>query len=429
MKKYLKYLLALILFVPFLVSAQGVSIKTIKLVEKDEFVEELSAPKFEGLKIDFNLKFETVGDQAVYELLLENSDNENYFLNLKVASDSKYILYTVDSAETTNVVSANSSTKVYLVVKYNKEVPNYMLEENKYTEKKSIKISLTNDKGNEVITDSKTKNAVAVNPNTGNVVLKLGKANITISLITVGIVLVLAVIAIVLLKKLRVKRYTNMVIVLALILIPGIVSAIKVIEVEINSNIEIEPVKLIEFKVTRYNIKDDSSKKYRYKAVEGMTWDEWQNSKYNVDNLKLLEDYVDDINNCVEGYYVDIDSIGIMRAKVIPDKVLLSSVIDPEEQYVLSYDDCKYHFWIETETNGRYSEKNYTADLGMTFGEWLDSSYNVDNISFEDGSTFECYTDGGVLKKYLFIYDSYVSYSDTIVSGYYYEMKDNVCQE
>ena len=107
MKKYLKYLLALILFVPFLVSAQGVSIKTIKLVEKDEFVEELSAPKFEGLKIDFNLKFETVGDQAVYELLLENSDNENYFLNLKVASDSPFSNYGFHISDVENLDSIN----------------------------------------------------------------------------------------------------------------------------------------------------------------------------------------------------------------------------------------------------------------------------------------------------------------------------------
>ena len=163
MKK--KLLLLILLLLPIIVMAENVSIKDIKLVEKDTYVEEVSKPKFDGLKVDFDLKFENLGDKAAYLLEIENKDSENYFMDLKVSSTSKYILYTLDSDESTNVVKANSSTKVYVIIKYNEEVHSYKLTNNKYTEKESIKVSLTNNKGEEVITESTAKNSViVVNP-------------------------------------------------------------------------------------------------------------------------------------------------------------------------------------------------------------------------------------------------------------------------
>ena len=287
MKKIIAFII--VLFLPVIVLAQDVGIKSINLVEKGDFVEVVKEPTYEGLNINFDLKFNNVGDSATYKVVLENKDEENYFVNLKADSDSKYILYTLDSDLDTNIVKAKSTTSIYVIVKYANEVPSYKLTNNKYSETNNVKISLTNNKGEEVITDSATKNAaIVVNPNTGNIVLRIRNSNIVISLYTVGIVLLIAIIAIIVLKKLKVKKYLSMMLILGMILIPGISMALKEITLTINSKIEIEPKVLKTFKVRKLNKeagKFDKAVTYTYE--EGMTLSDWLESKYNIDKLSI----------------------------------------------------------------------------------------------------------------------------------------------
>ena len=312
----------------------------------------------------------------------------NYFVNLKADSDSKYILYTLDSDLDTNIVKAKSNTTIYVIVKYANEVPSFKLVNNKYTETKTVKISLTNNKGEEVITDSTTKNAVVVNPNTGNIVLRIRNSNIVISLYTVGIVLLIAIVAIVVIKKLKVKKYLSMMLILGMILVPGISMALKEITLTINSKIEIEPVKLVDFTVYKVKYYENTGKKFKYKAVEGMTFDEWEKSKYNVD--KIDWSYVkEETNECVEGLFIVDEMFFSYREPSLyitmdaPKNKMLDgeTVIDSSKNYYLVEVDCKVHFTIKL-INGE--EKEYVADPGMTWGEWLESEYNVDNIHFED---------------------------------------------
>ena len=393
MKKRL--LLLILLLLPIIVMAENVSIKSVKLVEKDTYVEEVGKPKFDGLKVDFDLKFENLGDKATYLFEIENKDNENYFMDLKVSSTSKYILYTLDSDESTNVVKANSSTKVYVIIKYNEEVPSYKLTNNKYTEKESIKVSLTNNKGEEVITESTAKNSViVVNPNTGNIVLRIKNTNIVVSLYTVIIVLLIAIVAIIVLKKLKVKRYTSMILVLGMILIPGMVSAIKTINIEINSNIEIEPVELIDFKFAFMDMLNEKSKTKSYKASKGMTFGEWENSKYNVDGISFNKEI--NQGKCVPGYYVnavvhynDPVSNGATSSNYFASLGYTDINSFDEEiegyTYLVIYTDCTISF--ELKINNQL--KVYNAEYDMTFDEWLESEYNVDHISYELGE-YEC---------------------------------------
>ena len=280
-------LLIILLLLPIVVSAQDVGIKSVELVNKSEFVEVIKDPTYEGLNINFDIKFYTVGDNATYKLELENKDSDNYFINLKTDSDSKYVLYTIDSDLDTNIIKSNSSTIIYIIVKYANEVPSYKLTNNKYSETNNVKISLTNNKGEEVITDTTTKNAaIVVNPNTGNIVLRIRNSNIVISLYTVGIVLLIAIIAIVVLKKLKIKKYLGMMLILGLILIPGMVTALKEVTLTINSKIEIEPKALKTFKVRKFNEEANKfDKEINYIYEEGMTIEEWLESKFNKDNF------------------------------------------------------------------------------------------------------------------------------------------------
>ena len=383
MKKYV-YSLLIILLLPVIVLAENVSIKSINLIEKGDFVEIVKEPTYEGLNINFDMKFNNVGDSATYKVELENKDEENYFINLKADVDSKYILYKLDSDLDTNIVKGKSTTTIYVIVKYENEVPSYKLTNNKYSETKTVKISLTNNKGEEVITDTTTKNAVVVNPNTGNIVLRIKNSNIVISLYTVGIVLLIAIVAIIVLKKLKVKKYLSMMLVLSMILIPGISKALKEITLTINSKIEIEPVKLIDFTVYKVDV-DGNSKKIKYKAVEGMTLDEWEKSKYNVDKIDWSYMTEEDMNECHEGLFIEDEIPGQSNItfRSVSDYEMLNgkTEIDSNKNYYLVEEDCKIHFTIKL-INGE--EKNYVADLGMTWGEWLESEYNVDNIHFEN---------------------------------------------
>ena len=398
MKRLNKILFTILLLLPFIVLAENVSIKDIKLVEKSEYVVEKSKPTFSGLNVSFDLKFEQLGDNATYRAIIENKDNDNYFLNLTLDSDSKYIKYEVDSDESTNIIKANSDTVIYIIIKYDKEVPSYKLTNNIYTEKKNIGIKLTNNKKEEVIVDSGSKNIIentskrriVVNPNTGNIVLKIKNTNIVLSLYTVIAVLLIAIIAIIVLKKLKVKRYINMLLILGL-LIPGMAIAVKEINIVVTSNIEIEPVELIEFKYMVVDMMKETTKQKKYNAIKGMTFKEWLGSKYNKDNISFIEDLEDNI--CLEGYYYDeplnynnIFNHFIMTMDTHMDDndfsyISLDAEIE-EKTYLLVYTDCIAYFGIRSDDN---KSKTYQFRIGMTFAEWLESEYNVDNITFDLG--------------------------------------------
>ena len=282
MKKYLKYFLVLLLFVPFIVSAQNVSIKSVKMVEKKGYVEEISAPKFEGLKIDFDLKFQVIGDRITYLLEINNGDSEDYQLDTKIDSGSKYIKYELDSEN--SIIKAGTTTKVYVIASYDKEVPSYLLTEEKYTESKNLKINLIGDD----ILESASKKII--NPNTGGPIILFVGASI------------LAFVCLVVLRNKLFKKYTTMIIVLGVLLIPTTIMALKSITIDVNSKVEVEPKKTIEFTMIY-----DYPQFKTYTAYEGMTWEEWLNSNFNVDNIKLTDASTlteEDFDRCLVGYFI-----------------------------------------------------------------------------------------------------------------------------
>lgn len=402
-----KVLLILIMFLlPMVVLAENVSIKSVELIEKSEFVEEKNQPIFNGLSIGFDLKFDTLGDKAKYKVVIKNEENENYFLDFSLNNDSEYIKYEINKEGSTNIIDANGETIIYIVITYNKEVPSNLLENNKYREFKDIGIKLTNDKKEEIITDSKN---IVINPNTGNIVLRINNSNIVISLYTLLIVLISIVLLIVILKRLRFKKYTNLVLAL-LMLIPSLVIAIKEITININCSVEIEKVNEISFHFDYYEkTSNDISYTKVYNAREGMTFIEWENSSYNVDNIDLEDNNtIGEMSTCKE---VIVLLFKYNRTVYEPEKYYLNSVIIDGKYYDVGIEDCMEHFTIKGLDDEYHS---YMAPYDMTWGEWLESEYNVDNISFADGYDYYC-EDG---QTYLQM-DSELplSYSEMIVSA------------
>ena len=100
-------------------ASDGVTIKSIDLVDKSINTTEASKAKANGLSMDFDLKFKEVNDYAKYKIVVENKDNKDYKISVDSNfENSKYISYKYDNAD---ILKANSDTEVYVTGTYNKK--------------------------------------------------------------------------------------------------------------------------------------------------------------------------------------------------------------------------------------------------------------------------------------------------------------------
>ena len=147
MKKLLLFLLALL--TPFFVSAeeQDIEIKEIKLLEKSEGTEELSAPVYEGLKVNFDLKFNNVNDKAKYQITLKNNTSEDFLLEDEVKySDDSYIAY--DIKYTDKELKGNKEATATMTVSYYKEIPVSEFDDGEYIKTNKYTIDLQSGEKN-----------------------------------------------------------------------------------------------------------------------------------------------------------------------------------------------------------------------------------------------------------------------------------------
>ena len=94
MKKLINYLfVSILVLLPFCVSAKGnVKIIDVKMLDKTDYTEEVSKATYDGLNINFNVKFNQEKDNIRYQITIKNEDNEDYELtNTNDFSASKYI--------------------------------------------------------------------------------------------------------------------------------------------------------------------------------------------------------------------------------------------------------------------------------------------------------------------------------------------------
>ena len=107
MKYYFKLFLIIILsfiFIPNVVAKEEVYIEEISLDSKSETCIK-SDVNFNGLNVNFDIKFQTLNDFAKYKIIINNSSSEDYELDLKNNSISDYISYEYDSAD--SIIKAN----------------------------------------------------------------------------------------------------------------------------------------------------------------------------------------------------------------------------------------------------------------------------------------------------------------------------------
>ena len=238
--KYLKYFLILLL-IPFIVLAEecDVSKITITSIEQSEIsgnTEEISEPTIKNRNINFNLKMYDVNDSVTYDMVIKNDSEEDYMIDEDTfKTDSDYIEYSLKTNDNNNVVKANSTKDVTLIVTYKKEVEDNKLTNNKFDASNNLKLSLnTNEKEKEleVITTDNIKESVdpikVTNPQT---------AASNIKIIIEILLLVTMIIVFIVYSK---KKYVKYFIILTPLFIIPVVYAICKVDVEVKSIIEIE---------------------------------------------------------------------------------------------------------------------------------------------------------------------------------------------
>ena len=135
------------------------SIEYISALEKNNNTEEMEEATLEGKNIKLNLSMSEVGDNIKYKLIIKNDSNEDYKLDensLNIESD--YINYTFETEDNSNIVKANNSKVVYLKVEYQKEIPSEAMENDYYSEKKTIPLNILDNE----ITNPETKRNIII---------------------------------------------------------------------------------------------------------------------------------------------------------------------------------------------------------------------------------------------------------------------------
>ena len=239
--KYLKYFLFLLLIIPFMVLAEecdvsNITITSMKPNKIEGNTEVISDPTFEDRTINLDLKMYDVGDSISYDMTIKNDSEEDYMIDEDTfKTDSDYIEYSLKTNDNTNVVKANSTKEVSLIVTYKKEIEDDKLTNNKFNASNSLKLSLnTSEKEQplDIITTDNIKESLdpqeVKNPVTS-----------VSSMMLISIILLTSIVIMYILAK-RKNRYTKyLLIVLSMILIPTVYAICKC-DIEVESTIEIE---------------------------------------------------------------------------------------------------------------------------------------------------------------------------------------------
>ena len=267
--KYLRIFLILLL-IPFIVLAEecdvsNIAITSMKPNKIEGNTEVISDPTFEDRTINLNLKMYDVNDSITYDLVIKNDSEEDYMIDEDTfKTNSDYIEYTLKTKDNTNVVKANSTKEVSLIVTYKKEVEDDKLTNNKFNASNTLKLSLnTSEKEQplDIITTDNIKESLdpqeVKNPITS-----------VSSMMLISIILLTSIVIIYILVK-RKNKYTKyLLILLSMILIPT-VYAICTCDIEVESTIEIEKLpKLYDIVVGLSNEQDACVTKYEGEVTD-----------------------------------------------------------------------------------------------------------------------------------------------------------------
>ncbi len=361
---YVSFIFVIFLSTTNVNASENVKIKSIDLVDKSVNATETSKATFNGLTMNFNIRFLSVDDYAKYKIVVENKENKDY--NISVDSEfnnSKYITY---EYEKTDSLKANSESEFYVTVTYKNKVSDNDLVNDKYIENDSAVLKLSNDN--------------ISNPNTSN-----NEVMIIIGLIVmVGILLVLF--------RNKKTRKVSVFVLFGLFSVPLFVKAVDFLKITFNSNVVIEKGYSVGYQVYGY-IKASEASNYNLSyadsfetAYEGSVSDEnkyilYGNGIYIEEKLYVPGETVKFDYSPAKTYEFDSDdcqTIGVNDSGYdiyicgTPKKVN----IYPSYEYTKSaMEDFGYKYNDDDNTVMKFSK---------VYDEWQD----IGRLAIYDGSTF-----------------------------------------
>lgn len=256
MKKIQNILLIILLVMPILVFAEtcdtnSIKIDSLKIKETNGNAKEKVEATKNGTEINVNLDMQNVGDSIIYEALLKNDSDEDYYLDESyLIVDTDYMEYSITSSDDSNIIKANSSKTFNVKLKYRKEVEESSYESGKYTDRNNLSLNLK--------TESK-------NPYTSDYIALY----LAIFYLSVFGLMYLFI------KKKKTEELT--ILLLINLLVPLSVNALCKTEIKVNSIINIEKRELATFHI--------SCSPIEYKYYKGMTFGEWIKSDLYEDNI------------------------------------------------------------------------------------------------------------------------------------------------
>ena len=208
-KYIVSFLFAFLMFIPFVYGAENVVIKSVTLVDKSDSAEELTAATYNGLTVNYDLKFVNVNDYAKYQIVLKNNSKKEYDVELSNLTN-EHMEYKYDVGNNVTI-KANSELTINLTITYKTEVTPEELQDGAYVENKEFIISLSGED----------------NPKTGDI-------NIAII-----IILLIIVFGFLYYKVDSKQTKLSFVILLGIVLIPLTIYAAEKLTVTINSKVTI----------------------------------------------------------------------------------------------------------------------------------------------------------------------------------------------
>ena len=209
---YFSIIFLMFLSITNVYASDNVKIKSIDLIDKSTNASETSEATFNGLTMNFNIRFLGINDYVKYKVVVENKENRNYEISVDSEfNGSKYITYEYEKADN---IKANSDSEFYVTVTYKNKVDESNFTDEKYTEKNSAVLKLSNDN--------------ISNPETSN----------NEFMIIIGLIVMMGVLLV--LFRNNKTRKISVFVLLGLLSIPLFVKAVEHLKITVNSNVLIE---------------------------------------------------------------------------------------------------------------------------------------------------------------------------------------------
>ena len=230
MKKILLLLVLLILLPITTNAASNVEIKDLTFISKSDNTEIVQDAKVDGLKLNFNLKFYQVGDNAKYKFTIKNNSTKDYEIETGTSfSKDKVIKYEFQVDGNNKILKAKEEKNMTVTISYNIKVDDSKYVDGKYIAEDTLDINLSNDK-------------ISANPKTANNKI----------IIAIVIMLVISTIAVLVYSQ----KQTFLPLVILLLILPVATLALEKITINVDSKVEIEEPEEIEIAIrvdeTRY---------------------------------------------------------------------------------------------------------------------------------------------------------------------------------